>query len=180
MLRMYRYIYHYKEKGSMPPFLKSYWPISHPHPQDDFAMVMDQRLPNEKPMRSKLPHIDNLSNKQLWNPLNISYSIQWIIFATCLTQKYYNWNWYPPPPPPPPPHPDILCNSWSLGEVLPDKETSFVTWSHVLYHIFYKNNCNHKPTCNKFTAQYVITWGYKTHLTFILVCSVLTRATSSH
>ena len=38
-------------------------------------------------MRSKLPHIDNLSNKQLWNLINISYSIQWIIFATCLTQN---------------------------------------------------------------------------------------------
>ena len=45
MLRMYRYIYQNKEKAGMPPFLKSYLPISHPYPQDDFAMVMDQRLP---------------------------------------------------------------------------------------------------------------------------------------
>ena len=50
MLRMYRYIYQYNEKGSMPPFLKSYWPISHPYPQDDFAIVMDQRLPHENPL----------------------------------------------------------------------------------------------------------------------------------
>ena len=49
MLRMYRYIYQYKEIGSMPNFLKSYWPISRPYPQDDFAMVMDQRLPHENP-----------------------------------------------------------------------------------------------------------------------------------
>ena len=49
MLRMYIYIYQYKENGSMPPFFKSYWPISDPYPQDDFAMVMDQRLPHENP-----------------------------------------------------------------------------------------------------------------------------------
>ena len=49
MLRMYRYIYGYQVMGSMPSFLKSYLPIIHPYPQDDFAMVMDQRLPNENP-----------------------------------------------------------------------------------------------------------------------------------
>ena len=49
MLKMYRYIYHYQENGSMPAFLKSYGPISHPYPQDDFAVVMDQRLPDENP-----------------------------------------------------------------------------------------------------------------------------------
>ena len=49
MFKMYRYIYQYKEEGSKPPFLKSYWPISHPYPQYDFAMVMDQRLPHENP-----------------------------------------------------------------------------------------------------------------------------------
>ena len=67
---------------------------------------------------------------------------------------------------------DIFCNRWPLGEVLPDKEMSFVTWNHAYYHIFYKNNCNHKPTCNKFTAQYVIKWEYITYFTFILVCSM--------
>ena len=46
---MYRYIYHYQEKGSMPTFLKSYGPISHPYPQDDFAVVMDQKLSYENP-----------------------------------------------------------------------------------------------------------------------------------
>ena len=49
MLRMYIYIYQYNEKGSMPPFLKSYWPIGHPYFHDDFAMVMDQGLPHENP-----------------------------------------------------------------------------------------------------------------------------------
>ena len=49
MLRMYRYIYHYQERGSMPTFLKSYGPISHPNPQDTFTVVMDQRLPDENP-----------------------------------------------------------------------------------------------------------------------------------
>ena len=49
MLRMYRYIYHYQEKGIMPAFLKRYEPISHPYPQDDFAVVMDQRVPDENP-----------------------------------------------------------------------------------------------------------------------------------
>ena len=75
---------------------------------------------------------------------------------------------------------DILCNSWPLGEVLPDKEMSFVACNHAYYHMFYKNNCNYKPICNKFTAKYVITWEYITYFTFILVCSVLTHATSSH
>ena len=75
---------------------------------------------------------------------------------------------------------DILCNRWPLGEILPNKEISFVTWNHVYYHIFYKNNCNHKPTYNKSTAQHVITWEYITYFTLILVCSVLTHATSSH
>ena len=46
---MYRYIYYYQEKGSMPAFKKSYGPISHPYPQDDFAVVMDQWLPDENP-----------------------------------------------------------------------------------------------------------------------------------
>ena len=49
MLRMYRYIYHYQDKSSMPTFSKSYGPISHPYPQDDFAVVMDQRLSDENP-----------------------------------------------------------------------------------------------------------------------------------
>ena len=49
MFRMYRYIYHYQEKGSMPTFSKSYRPISHPYPQHDFAVVMDQRLRDENP-----------------------------------------------------------------------------------------------------------------------------------
>ena len=40
---------------------------------------------NGKPMRSKLPHIDIPRNKQLWNLMNISYSKEWIILATCLT-----------------------------------------------------------------------------------------------
>ena len=43
------HIYQYQENGNMPAFFKSYWPISHPYPQDDFAMVMDQRLPDENP-----------------------------------------------------------------------------------------------------------------------------------
>ena len=49
MLRMYRYHYQYQEKGSIPTFFKSYWPINHPYPQDDFAMVVDQSLPDENP-----------------------------------------------------------------------------------------------------------------------------------
>ena len=49
MLSIYRYIYKHLEKGSMTCFLKSYWPISHPYPQYDFAVVMDQRLPDENP-----------------------------------------------------------------------------------------------------------------------------------
>ena len=36
-------------KGSMPSFFKSYWPISRPYPQDDFGVLMDQRLPDENP-----------------------------------------------------------------------------------------------------------------------------------
>ena len=40
-----------------------------------------------KPMRSTQPHTDNFSNKQLWNLLSIPYSIEWIIFATCLTKN---------------------------------------------------------------------------------------------
>ena len=48
---------------------------------------------------------------------------------------------------------DILCNRWPLGEVLPDREMSFVTWNHAYHHIFYKNNYNHKPTYNS-TACY--------------------------
>ena len=42
MLRMYSYKYQYQEKGSMPTFLKSYWLISHPYSQDDFAVAMDK------------------------------------------------------------------------------------------------------------------------------------------
>ena len=76
-------------------------------------------------------------------------------------------------------HTDILCNRWPLGEELPEKEMSFVTWDHTYYHIFYKNNSNHKPAYNKFTARPVITWKYITYFTFTLVCSVLTHATSS-
>ena len=49
MLRMYSYIHQYQEKGGMLTILKLYWPISHPYPQDDFAVAMDKRLPNENP-----------------------------------------------------------------------------------------------------------------------------------
>ena len=49
MLGMYRYIYQYKENGSMPPFFKVIDQLVTPNPQDDFAIVMDQRLPHENP-----------------------------------------------------------------------------------------------------------------------------------
>ena len=30
-------------------FFLNYWPISHPYPQDDFTVVMGQKLPDEFP-----------------------------------------------------------------------------------------------------------------------------------
>ena len=48
--------------------------------------------------------------------------MQWITFATCLTQKNTTLDLVC--------HTDILCNMWPLGEVLPDKEMSFVTRDH--------------------------------------------------
>ena len=33
-------------------------------------------------------------------------------------------------------HTDILCNRWPLGEVLPDKEMSYVTRYHTYYHMY--------------------------------------------
>ena len=65
-------------------------------------------------------------------------------------------------------HTDILCNSWPLGEVLPDKEMSFVTRDHTYHHILYKNNCNHKPTYNKLLVQPVITWEYIIYFIFYI------------
>ena len=38
-----------KEMVACHAFLKSYLPISHPYLQDDFAVVVDQRLPDENP-----------------------------------------------------------------------------------------------------------------------------------
>ena len=49
MLRIYQHIYQYQENGSMPCFSKSYRPISHLFPQDDFAVVMNQSIPDENP-----------------------------------------------------------------------------------------------------------------------------------
>ena len=72
-------------------------------------------------------------------------------------------------------HSHISCNRWPLAEVLPDKEMSFVTRDHTYYHVIYKNDCNHKPTYNKFTVQPVITWEYIIYFIFILVWSVLTH-----
>ena len=122
-----------------------------------------------KPMRYKLSHIDNLSNKQFLNLINISYSIKWIIFATCLTQNTTIDIRF---------HTNILCNMWPPGEVLPNKEMSFVTRDHTYYHTFYKNSCKHQPTYNKFTVQPFLTWEYIFY--FYTVCSVLAHATSSH
>ena len=65
-------------------------------------------------------------------------------------------------------HTDILCNRWPLGEVLPHKKMSFVTRDHTYYHIFYKNDCNHKPTYDQFTAQPVITRECITYFYFYI------------
>ena len=91
-------------------------------------------------MRSKLPHIDNLSNKHLWNLINIFYSIQWIIFATCLAQNTKI---------------DISMPHWHFVQQLATRGSA--TWqgnvfcntlSYISPYIL-QNNCNHKPTYNK-------------------------------